>query len=408
MEKLKKLSKFSKLQKIVSLVLFAAIFYFAGFLTGHHNLVFEKNFQPKVINKELFKPSTVDFSQFWTAWNLVMEKSVDNPDTQKMVKGAISGMVDSLGDPYSTFMPADTSKLFMEDLSGEIQGIGAELSVKDGKLVVVTPLASSPAEKIGLKPNDQIVQINGNDVGNFSLEEAVSQIRGNAGTKVKLTIMREGWATPQVFEVQREKITIKSVEWSMKGNIGYIKITQFGDDTNGLLQQAATSLGAQKPKAIVMDLRRNPGGYLESAVDTVSLFSQPGMAVVKVKDKSGKVEIEQTKAVTNSDNLKNIKMVVLIDEGSASAAEIVAGALQDNGRATLVGEKSFGKGSVQEVDGLGNGNQLKLTIAEWLTPKDRHINHIGIEPDVKVTLTDDDIKANRDPQLDKALELANQ
>ncbi len=406
LNKLKKLSKLSKLSKVIALILFALIFYFAGFVVGHKNLVFEKNFVPKVVNQELFKPKTVDFSMFWKAWNLVAEKSINKLDPQKMVYGAISGMMSGLGDPYSVFMEPSDNKTFRDDLSGEIEGIGAELSVKDGKLIVVTPLAGSPAEKAGLKPNDQILKIDDVAVENLTLNDAINNIRGKAGTTVKLTVGRDGWTEPQVIEIRRDKITVKSVEWSMKdNNIGYIKVSQFGDDTTNLMQRATTELAAKNPKAIVLDLRHNPGGYLQSAVDMVGMFSDPGTVVVKEKDKDGKVQIEKT---VDKPILAKTKLVVLIDEGSASAAEIVAGALQDNNRATLVGAISFGKGSVQEMLDLGSGASLKLTIAEWLTPKDRQISHKGIDPDVKVSLTEDDTKNNRDPQLTKAMELANQ
>lgn len=402
--KLNKLKKLSKPIKIVSLVLFAIIFYFAGFLVGHRNVVFEKTFQPKVINMELAKPATIDFGIFWKAWNLVMQNSVENPDNQKMVYGAIDGMVQSLNDPYSIFMDPSSSQNFAQELSGSLEGIGAEISTKDNKIIVVTPLSGSPAEAAGIKPNDQIIKINDTDTLNMAVDTAVGLIRGPAGTTVKLTIMRGGSATPIVVEIKRDKITIKSVTWSMKTDtIGYIKVSQFGDDTTSLMQQATKELAAHNPQAIVLDLRHNPGGYLQSAVDMVGLFTDPGTVVVKEKNKGGQIQIEKTTGVPL---LPKVKMIVLIDEGSASAAEIVAGALQDLGRAQLVGVKSFGKGSVQELEDLGSGATLKLTIAEWLTPKDRAINHVGIEPDVNVGLSEDDAKAGRDPQLDKAMELA--
>ena len=403
LKKLKKLSKFSKYGKIVGLIVFAIIFYFAGYLIGHKNLVFEKNYKPKIINMDLLKPRTVDFSIFWRAWNLVMKNSVDKPDTQKMVYGAISGMVDSMGDPYSVFMAPGTNKIFQDDLSGQIQGIGAELSAKDGTIIIVSPLIGSPAEKSGLKPNDQILKVDGITTDSLAVDEVISRIRGSAGTTVTLTIMRDGWAGPQDIPIKRDTITIKSVEWKMLNNIGYIKVNQFGNDTTNLMSQATKEIAVKNPSAVILDLRHNPGGYLESAVDMVSLFSDPGTVVVKEKDKNGNINIDKT---TGTPILNKVKLIVLIDEGSASAAEIVAGAFQDNGRATLVGAKSFGKGSVQEMDSLAGGASLKLTIAEWLTPKDRQINHLGIQPDVPVILTDDNIKVGQDPQLDKAIELA--
>jgi len=404
LEKIKKLTSTKKFIKITILILFSLIFFGVGYLIGHKNLIFEKNFKPKLVNQEIIKSKTVDFAIFWKVWDLVLAKSVDKPDMQKMVYGAISGMLGSMGDPYSIFMEPSLSKAFMEDLSGEIQGIGAEISIRDSKLIVVSPLAGSPAEKAGLKPGDQIGLIDDKIAADLTLQEAITHIRGNAGTKVKLTIMRDGWSEPKVFEIQREKIAIKSVSWQVRDdNIGYIKVNQFGDDTNSLMSQAVSELSGKNVKAVILDLRHNPGGYLDSAVDMVGLFSNKGTIVVKEKDKDGKIQIEATKL---DPIMPNTKLIVLIDEGSASASEIVAGALQDNGRATLVGQKSFGKGSVQEMQDLGKGASLKLTIAKWLTPKDREIDHKGIEPDVKISLTEDDQKTNRDPQLDKAVELA--
>ena len=403
MEKIKKLTKLSKLGKIFCLVIFAVILFSAGYLVGHKNMVFESVYKPKVINMELLKPRTVDFSLFWKAWDMVTSNAFYKNDPQKMVYGAISGMVSSLNDPYSVFMSPDENKTFMQDLSGQIEGIGAELSVKDGKLIVISPIDGSPAQKAGLRPNDQILKVDDAAVDSMTLDEAINKIRGAAGTKVKLTMMRDGWSAPQIIEITRDKITIKSVQWSMKGEVGYIKVSQFGDDTSNLMHQAATEIASKNPKAIILDLRRNPGGYLQSAVDMVGIFSPKDTVVVKEKDKSGKIQIEKT---IEDPIFAQTKLIVLIDEGSASASEIVSGALQDNGRATLVGKTSFGKGSVQEMEDLGNGATIKLTIAEWLTPKDRQISHKGIDPDVKIDLTEDDIKADRDPQLDKALELA--
>lgn len=398
------MKKLGKPIKIISLIIFALIFYFAGYLIGHKNLVFEANYKPKIANKELVKPRSVDFAPFWKAWDKIQEQYVGTSDPQQMVYGAISGLVGSLKDPYSMFMEPEFTKTFLQDLSGEIEGIGAEISIKDNVLTIISPLSESPAEKAGLKPNDQILKIGDGLSDGLTLDEAIQIIRGKAGTKVKLTIMRVGWTEPQVIEITREKITIKSVEWSIKeGNIAYIKVSQFGDDTTALIQQATKEIAAKNPQAVILDLRRNPGGYLQSAVEMVGFFTPKGTVVVKEKDKNGTIQEEKT---TTDPTIGQTKLIVLIDEGSASASEIVAGALQDTGRAQLVGAKSYGKGSVQDLIDLGGGATLRLTIAQWLTPKDRAISHVGIEPDIKVELTEDDFKASRDPQLDKAMELA--
>lgn len=400
------MEKIKKFNKVISLVLLALFFYFIGFLVGHRNLVFEANYKPKVANMELAKPQEVDFSMFWKAWNLVSEKYVGGLDAKKMVYGAISGMVNTLGDPYTVFMEPSSIKAFMEDLAGEIQGIGAEISIKEKQIIIVSPLTSSPAERAGLKPNDQILQIDGKNTEGFSVDQAVAMIRGKAGTMVKLTVMREGWDKPQEFSIRREKITINSVEWQMKeNNIAYIKVSQFGDDTTRLMEEAAGEINQKSPKGVILDLRRNPGGYLDSAVQMIGIFTDKGTVAVKEKDKTGAIQEERTQ---NEPILKDVKLIILTDEGSASASEIVAGALQDLGRAKLVGEKTFGKGSVQGLEDLGDGASIKITIAEWLTPNDRAINHLGIEPDVKVGLSEEDLKAGKDTQLNAALELANQ
>lgn len=397
------MKKYNKLYKVIGLVIFAIIFYFLGYFIGHRNLVFEKNYKPKIINTELYKPRTLDFSLFWDAWNTVTAKYVGTPDYQKMLYGAISGMVNGLGDPYSSFMEPSQTKSFMDELSGSISGIGAEIEKKDGKIMIVAPLDESPAQKAGLQPQDQILKINGESTDNMDLNQAINKIRGEAGTKVTLTIFREGWDVAQDFTITREKITVKSVKWQMKdGNIFYIEINQFGDDTSDLMKAAAKEIQDKKPKAVVLDLRSNPGGYLDSAVDVASLWMDSGSIVVQEKDKNGKVDELKT---TLEPVLKDYKTVVLINKGSASASEIVAGALQDAGKAMIVGETSFGKGSVQELEPLKDKSTLRITIAKWLTPKGRIIDLVGISPDVKIDLTEEDYKTNRDPQLDKALEL---
>lgn len=393
-----------KNKKLFIIIVFAFIFFAFGYVTGHQNLVFEKNLKPKVINTELLKPRSVDFSLFWETWNKINSEYVGTPDYQNMVNGAVKGMVDGLGDPYSSFMTSSETKSFMEDLSGEISGIGAQIDSKDGKLMVVAPLADSPAEKAGLKPQDLILKINDESTENLPLDQAISKIRGDAGSQVKLLIMRNGWVEPKEFNITRAKITIKSVKWEMKpDNIAYISVSQFGDDTDDLMNQAAKDIDSKNPKAIILDLRSNPGGYLESAVKMTGLFVDKGSVAVKEKDKNGDIKEEKT---TNDPILKKYKVIVLIDGGSASASEIVAGALQDLRGVTLIGTKTFGKGSVQNLEEIKGGATLRITIAKWLTPNDRAIDGVGIEPSIKVELTEEDSNKGLDPQLDKALEEA--
>ena len=396
------LGRFKKIPKIIFLIIFALFFYFFGYLVGHKNLVFEQNYRPVIANKELIKPRSVDFGIFWEAWNKVMDNFVGNPDSQKMVYGAVKGMVEALGDPYSSFMEPGETRNFLEDLSGEISGIGAELDLREGKLLIVAPLSDSPAEKAGLKPQDQILKIDDESTENITLEEAVSKIRGNAGTKVKLTIIRTDWKEPQEIEIERAKIRIESVKWEIKDdNIAYIQINQFGDDTTDLIKAAAKEIENKKPKGIILDLRNNPGGYLEKAIDVTSIF-MPSGTVVKEQFKDGHIEEEKTSL---DPILDKYKLIILINKGSASASEIVAGALQDAGQGKLIGEKTFGKGSVQNLEQLAGGSTLRLTTAKWLTPKGRAIDEVGIEPDIKIEISDEDQNAGRDSQLDRAIEM---
>lgn len=411
MSKEKNLKKMKKFFVILGILWLAVIFYFVGYLIGHKNIVFESNnYQPKLINLELKKPESVDFGMFWQAWDAITEKYVGNYSTQKLVYGAVRGMVEALDDPYSSFLEPSENNQLLQGLSGGFEGIGAELSGKDGKIVVTAPLEGSPAEKAGLKPQDQILEIDGQDTTEMSLDEAVSKIRGKKGTEVTLLINREGFSAPREFKITREKIVVASVKWEMlassgeaggKGDIGYIKIIQFGDDTSALAQKAAEEIASQKPKAVVLDLRNNAGGYLDSSIDVASLFVPSGSVVVKEQYKDGHKEELKT---TLTPILKDYKVIVLVNEGSASASEIVAGALQDLRGATLVGKKTFGKGTVQELENLDTSAVLRLTIAKWLTPKDRVIDKEGIKPDIEVERTEGDIEAGRDPQLDKALE----
>lgn len=391
-----------KLAKVFGVIIVALVFYFLGFLVGHGNLAFEKNFRPTVVNTSLGQPKDVDFSSFWDAWKLVTDKYVGQYSVQAMVHGAIEGMINSLGDPYSSFMEPGANQTFLEDLSGQIQGIGAEISLKDGKLLIVAPLDGSPAKNAGLKPQDEILEINGLSTSGMSLDEAISKIRGKSGTEVTLLINRADFKTPQEFKIKRAVIVIKSVQWEMKGNIGYIKITQFGDDTSALAKQAAADIAAKNPHAVILDLRDDPGGYLDAAVDVASLFMNRGV-VVKEQYKDGQTQDLQT---TLAGTLVKYPVYVLVNEGSASASEIVAGALRDNRGAKIIGKKTFGKGSVQELETLKDKSAIRLTIAKWLTPKGKTIDKEGITPDIEVNLSSEDQAAGRDPQLDRALEEA--
>jgi carboxyl-terminal processing protease len=310
-------------------------------------------------------------------------------------------MVYSLEDPYTTFLTPKENKDFQESINGTLEGIGAELTLRDGMITVVSPLKGSPAKKAGIQPEDVILKVNGENIQDFSLEQVVMRIRGPKGSKVKLTLGRKGQSEPFDVEILRETININSVDWKMIDGIAHIELNQFGGKTRGEFTKAISEIQLKRPKGVILDLRYNGGGYLDGAVDIASEFMEKGK-VVSVK-KRNPIEDEVT-YVTGKARMATVPMVVLINKGSASASEIVAGAIRDNGRGTIIGETSFGKGTVQEVQNLIDGSSLRITIAKWFTPSNVNISKVGITPDKEVKRTIEDIKANKDPQLDAAVE----
>ncbi|HEY1074766.1 MAG TPA: S41 family peptidase [Patescibacteria group bacterium] len=351
-----------------------------------------------VQNQDKGKPEKVDFGLFWDAWKVVNDKYVKAPDDQERVYGAIAGMVAGLGDPFSVFMKPSDSTRFSEDISGNFEGIGAELVQKEGYITVVAPLDDSPAQKAGLLAGDIILKIDKTDVP-ASLEDAVAKIRGKKGTTVTLTVAREG--KQRDISITRDQVEVKSVSYSLHNTTAVIKINQFNANTTSLLDEALAKMKQDNATSLVVDLRNNPGGLLNVAVDITSRFIEPGVVVIE-RDRDKKEEALSTTPVSSRISLP---MVILANKGSASASEIFSGALQDAGRAKVVGETTFGKGSVQSVEQLKDGSAIRITIAEWLTPKKREINKQGIKPDVEVKMTEEDVAAKRDPQLDKAFEL---
>lgn len=347
------------------------------------------------------QPTSLDFGLFWEAWDKVQARFFGVTDEASLTEGAIQGMVHSLGDPYTTYLDPEAARELGEGLQGIFSGIGAEIGVKDRRLVVIAPLADSPAAQAGLKPEDEIQKIDGESVAELSFTEAIRKIRGQDGTQVVLTILRPNLPEPVEIAVTRGQITVKSVTSSITADrLGYLKVSAFHEDTAQLVGEALTEFAAQNAQGIILDLRGDPGGLLQAGIAVASYFLDDG-TVVKQKSKDGEIK---TFSVVPQDHVTSLPVVILIDKGSASAAEIVAGALQDHQRATLVGDTTFGKGSVQELTDLTNGGQLKITIAEWLTPNDRMINGVGIEPDMAVSITEADEAAGRDPQLDRAVE----
>ncbi|MEI6627235.1 MAG: S41 family peptidase, partial [bacterium] len=351
-----------------------------------------------------FLSKDVDFKLFWQTWELVKsnyyQKNV--PDT-KLFYGALQGMVASLGDPYTVFMTPQESQDFKDSFNGSFEGIGAEISIKNNVLTIVTPLPDTPADKAKLRAGDIITKINGKSTENMSVNTAVSLIRGKKGTAVTLAIFRTGFDKPRDFAITRDAILVKSVslEYKEGGDVAYIKVRQFNDDTMPLLDEAIANIEKRSVKGIILDLRNNPGGYLESAIEMSSEWIGNKISVSE-KSRDG---LSTDHRLNHEARLDNYSTVVLVNQGSASASEIVSGALKDWGKAKIVGMKTFGKGSVQNLLPLGEGSSLKVTIAKWFTPKGVSIQDEGITPDVVIDLTEKDYNENKDPQLDKAIEI---
>jgi len=350
-------------------------------------------------------PEEVDFSILWEAWQKLEENYV-NPEElnrQEMVWGATKGMLESVGDPYTVFFSPKETNNFLEDVSGEFEGVGMEIGIKNGQLEVVAPLKETPAEKAGLRPGDKIVEIDGQASLDITVEEAVSLIRGPKGTEVTLTIMREGWDGTKSFTIERGVIKIPSVEWEiMEGNVAYIKINHFSENVDVDFQNAGLEILKSQADRIIVDLRSNPGGYLQRAQYIAGWFLTRGQIVVIEDFGEGEQKIYEAQG-----NLKftEFPTVVLVNKGSASASEILAAALRENREIQLVGKTSYGKGSVQILERLADDSSLKITVADWLAPNGNHITGKGLVPDVEVELTDEDYEAGRDPQLEKALEI---
>ena len=358
----------------------------------------------------------VDFNQFWQVWNYVKENYVDPgvPET-KLFYGALAGIVASLDDPYSVFLQPEISEKFAEELSGSFQGIGAEIGMKQNQLVIIAPLPGTPADRVGLKAGDAILTIDGQSTVGIALDHAVNIIRGPKDTEVKLTVFSDGDEEPRDVTIVRDNIEIDSVKFVrndatgedsqedvlLDGNIAYLGLLYFNENTLADWNQTVQRIITKNPKGIILDLRNNPGGFLGTAIEVAGEWVD-GKTVVKEQLRDGsKVEHQANRQA----RFAGIPTVVLVNAGSASGAEIVAGALQDYGVATIVGQTTFGKGSVQDLKEFPDGSSVKLTIAEWLTPNDRNINQEGIKPDVEVERTREDYDNNRDPQLDKALEI---
>ncbi|HEX2696503.1 MAG TPA: S41 family peptidase [Anaerolineales bacterium] len=346
------------------------------------------------------------FKPFWEAWQIIHAQFVDQPvDDTKLMEGAINGMMESLGDQHSTYMDPQTYKDANAQLAGSYEGIGAYVDTTGKYLTITSPIPGSPAEKAGLQPGDEIIGVDHKDVTGINPEIVRTRVIGPAGTTVHLTIRRAGESAPLEFDIVRAKIDVPSASGKMlDSGFAYVQVTTFGTNTTQELTDTLKTLMAQHPKGIILDLRNNGGGYLQTAVEVVSQFQDKGVALYEQYGDGTKKSYDVISGGLATDT--KIPMVVLINEGSASASEITAGALQDYGRAKLVGVVSYGKGSVQNWVPLSNDQgAVRITIAHWLTPNNHQIDKIGLTPDVYVPMNADDRKAGRDPQLDAAVEV---
>lgn len=403
---------FIKYKVVFIFVISLAIAFWVGIVAGQS--FDKKDYIPEklnIINNVMASTSDpIDMAPFWKVWGLLDEKYVvtkhqeASTTAQDRIWGAIQGMTAALGDPYTVFMPPADAEDFKTNISGNFEGVGMEIGIKDKVLSVISPLKGSPAEKAGIKAGDKIITIDGKPAVDLSADKAVQLIRGPKDTVVKITVLRENVAKPINFSITRAVIDIPTVKTEIKGDVFVISLYNFYAEASSQFAQALKEFINSKKTKLVLDLRGNPGGYLDSAVDMASWFLPAGKVVVREdfgNEKEETVYHSKGRDIFND----NLKMIVLIDSGSASASEILAGALQEQGIAKLVGTKSYGKGSVQELLPVTKDTSLKVTIAKWLTPNGKSISEGGLKPDYEVKITEDDLKAEKDPQLNKALEL---
>ncbi|MFH1509062.1 MAG: S41 family peptidase [bacterium] len=383
------------------LVVLVAVF-IGGLFIGRATTTIENGNIKQIFSGRLTdKAEQVNFDTFWDVWKLIEDRYVDQPlDYSAMLDGAINGMVYALDDPYTLYMNPDEAKEFQNEIDGKFSGIGAEIGIKNEQLTIIAPLENSPAKKAGLLSGDLIKKINGEDVTSLSLYEAVAKIRGEKGSEVVLTIARKDSFDEKDFTIMRDQIDIKSVTWEMNNNgVVYMELTQFAEKTTGELDLAISQILPQNPKGIILDLRDNSGGLLQVSVEVASEFLEEN-DIVAIEEYA-----DNTETISRSNGsmrLGDLPMVVLINEGSASAAEILAGALADNRDVSLIGKTTFGKGTVQELHTLDNDGALRVSVAKWLTPNRIDINKAGIDPTIEVELSDEDFNSNKDPQLEKA------
>ncbi|QQR82604.1 S41 family peptidase [Candidatus Campbellbacteria bacterium] len=388
----------------ITLFICALALFGVGFFVGKDSVI-PVSLVTDVKNVE--KPQTVsaDFNQFWSVWNLINDKyfAASSSVSQEKVWGAIGGLVDSLGDPHSIFFPPEDAQMFQDMILGSFGGVGMEVGEKEGVITVIAPLKGSPAERAGIRAGDTVVEIGATSTANMSLDEAVKQIRGKIGTQVQLTLAREGNPEFIIVKVMRENISIPTLDTKLRDDgIFVISLYNFDAKSSVKMREAFEAFTASQSTKLILDVRGNPGGFLDAAVDIASYFLPEGAIVVREKFDQGREE-HVYRSAGYALLKKPFDMVVLVDGGSASASEILAGAFQEHNIAKLVGQKTFGKGSVQELIPLAGGASLKLTVGEWTTPNGTSISKNGLTPDVVVPMTFEDSQAGKDPQMDSAV-----
>lgn len=371
--------------------------YFLGVTKGFYDKInygtYATTFKQELMNKQI---GEIDLDLLWTVTDIIDEKYIGDVNYRDILYGTIKGAVWGLNDPYTTFTDPTENKNFFDALDGVYEGVGVEIEIVDGRLIVVAPTKGGPAESLGIKPKDEIFAIDGVSVVGMTIPEVISRIKGSVGTIVTLTLGRVGVDEPIVVDIKREVVKRKSVFWEIKDDIALLTITRFASDTEGLLKRAINDILANGTKGVILDMRGNPGGFLDVGVKVANEFLKSGV-IVEERFKDGE---SVPFSADGGGRLTNLPVVVLVDGGSASAAEIVAGALQDHGRARVVGEQTFGKGSVQEVEIFPDGSALRITVAKWYTPNGRSIEDDGIRPDKIVEYDPEDVT---DTQMEAAL-----
>jgi len=392
-----------KLGKILGAILVAVFLFYGGYQFGASTTKLAGDLVvPEDGSNELISSN---FSLFWDAVRVIKNKyyQPEKIEDKQLVYGAIQGAMNSVDDPYTTFFEPSDAKKFEEDIQGSFGGIGAEIGMRDGQLVIIAPLKGNPAEKVGLKAGDQILKVDDEFTNKMTIEDAVKQIRGEEGTEVTLLIMREGWKEAKEFDVTRAHIEVPTIEYEMKENkIGYVRLYSFNGNAPSEFFKASADLLIKSPRGLILDLRNNSGGYLEVANNLAGWFLERGDVITKEKFRSG----DSREFTANGNGAwRKVPVVVLANGGSASASEILIGAIKHHHpNSTVVGKTTFGKGTVQEIETLEDGSKVKVSVAEWLTPTGKSINDNGIDPDVEIEIPDD-VEEGEDPQMKKALEI---